>query len=112
MKIHLARQGDDLQVYIDELCIVVRGRYRRRPLGLTKRRSLPLINIYTFLSASKNLDDGETTVLKDTYQAKMENNIDRAISAAMSEIPKEEKRNWLNESIKKHGHADSAKPAG
>ncbi|MCL7942248.1 hypothetical protein M8009_18375 [Halomonas sp. ATCH28] len=101
MSILLVRQGDDLKVDIDELSILVRGRYRRRSLRCTMRRLAPIINIDTLFSASKNLDDGETTVLKATGQIDLENNIDRAIRDTMNEIPKEERRKWLNESIAK-----------
>jgi hypothetical protein len=99
MSILLVRQGDDLKVNIDGLTILVRGRYSCRSLGFTNRRSLPLLDIDTLLSASKNMEDGEKTVLNVTNQIDLENNIDRAISDTINEIPKAAKRKWLNESI-------------
>ncbi|MBS9405719.1 hypothetical protein KG088_19275 [Halomonas sp. TRM85114] len=61
MKIQLARQGNDLEVRYDELCIVVRDRYRRHRL-FRKKRTVPLLDIDTLLSASKNLGDCETAI--------------------------------------------------
>lgn len=100
MKIHLARQGDELEVYIDELCIVVRDRYRF-PHLFTKNILVTLIDLNTLLSASKNLGDGETTIYKEPLQMGIENNIDRDISEAIDEIPKEDRRRLLNESMNK-----------
>ncbi|MDW7748259.1 hypothetical protein [Halomonas sp.] len=101
MSILLARQGNDLKVDMDGLIILVRGRYILSSLGFTKKRPTPLPDIDTLLSASKNLDDGEKTVLKVTNQIDLEDNIDKAISETMNEISKEQKRKWLNESIAK-----------